>query len=358
MNTNNTKILFLDRDGTIIYEPDDFQVDSIEKIKLVPGVISSLNTLLENGYELVMVSNQDGMGTKTFPAQDFLKAHNYIIDLFESQGIKFKDIFICPHFKSDRCDCRKPSTGLLTEFFVKNNIDNERSYVIGDRKTDMELAKKLTLKGIQIDPYRVGAWKSIENDILSVDRRSKIIRETSETKISAEINLAVSEPVNIDTGIGFFDHMLEQLAKHADISIIIQCHGDLNIDEHHSVEDVALTLGQAFRQALGKKYGINRYGFTLPMDESIASVTLDLSGRPHFSFKGRFSREKVGGLPTELIPHFFQSLSQSLKASIHIEVKGDDNHHMIEACFKAFGRAFKQAISLTGNSLPSTKGVL
>jgi imidazoleglycerol-phosphate dehydratase/histidinol-phosphatase len=220
------------------------------------------------------------------------------------------------------------------------------------------LAKKLALKGIQIDPYRVGSWKSIENDILSVDRKSKIVRETNETKISVEINLAVSKPVNIDTGIGFFDHMLEQLAKHSDTSIIIQCHGDLNIDEHHSVEDIALTLGQAFRQALGKKYGINRYGFTLPMDESIASVTLDLSGRPYFSFKGHFSREKVGGLPTELIPHFFQSLSQSLKASIHIEVNGDDNHHMIEACFKAFGRAFNQAISLTGNSLPSTKGVL
>ena len=171
-------------------------------------------------------------------------------------------------------------------------------------------------------------------------------------------NLAVSKPVNIDTGIGFFDHMLEQLAKHSDISIILQCHGDINIDEHHSVEDIALTLGQAFRQALGKKYGINRYGFTLPMDESIASVALDLSGRPHFSFKGCFNREKVGDLPTELIPHFFQSLSQSLKASIHIEVNGENNHHMIEACFKAFGRAFNQAISLTSNSLPSTKGVL
>jgi imidazoleglycerol-phosphate dehydratase/histidinol-phosphatase len=358
MNSDNQKIIFLDRDGTIIFEPEDFQVDSIAKVQLVPEVISSLSRLIDHGYVLVMVTNQDGLGSNSFPETQFTEAHEYVLELFKSQGIEFKDIFICPHFETDNCDCRKPATGLITEFLVQNNIDPQRSYVIGDRDTDMEFSKRLKLQGIKIDPYAKQPWSSIVDEILSVDRKAKVVRQTNETEISVVVNLAVSAPVSISTGIGFFDHMLEQLAKHSNTSIIIECNGDLGVDEHHTVEDVALSLGQAFSVALSNKFGINRYAFTLPMDESLAKMALDLSGRPFCSFEGKFDRDQVGDFPVELVSHFFQSFSQSLNATLHVSVSGENNHHMIEACFKTMGRVLKEAIKISDNTVPSTKGVL
>ena len=358
MNSNNQKIIFLDRDGTIIFEPEDFQVDAIAKVQLVPGVILSLSRLIDYGYALVMVTNQDGLGSNSFPETQFTEAHEYILDLFKSQGIEFKDVFICPHFETDNCDCRKPATGLITGFLAQNNIDPQRSYVIGDRDTDMEFSKRLKLQGIKIDPYTKQAWPKIVDDILSVDRKAKVVRQTNETEISVEVNLAVSAPVAISTGIGFFDHMLEQLAKHSNTSIVIECKGDLNVDKHHTVEDVALSLGQALSEALSNKFGINRYAFTLPMDESLAKMALDLSGRPLCSFEGEFDREQVGDFPVEMVSHFFQSLAQSLKATLHISIAGENNHHMIEACFKVMGRVLGEAIKISGDTVPSSKGVL
>jgi len=358
MNTNYKKIIFVDRDGTIIFEPSDYQVDALEKIKFVPDVISALSQLSKNGYSLVMVSNQDGLGTNSFPQESFIESQKFIENILNSQGVFFDDILICPHFETDGCDCRKPLTGMVTKLLVNTNIDKERSYVIGDRDTDMQFAKNLDIEGIQIDPYRDNQWTDITTKILNIDRRSSVLRETKETKIKTTVNLEQSKPILINTGIDFFDHMLEQLAKHSNISMIIDCDGDIEVDEHHTVEDVAITLGQTIKESLGNKYGVNRYGFTLPMDESLASVAIDLSDRPYFVFEGGFDREKVGGLPTELVAHFFRSFSQSLGATIHLAVKGEDNHHMIEACFKVFGRALGQAVKVSGTDLPSTKGIL
>ena len=358
MKTDLKKIIFVDRDGTIIFEPNDFQVDALNKINFVPNVITSLFQLSKKGYSLVMVTNQDGLGTDSFPEGKFIESQKFIEKLLNSQGVFFDDVLICPHFEKDGCNCRKPLTGMVTKFLVNTNIDKERSYVIGDRITDMQFAKNLDIKGIQIDPYKDNQWTDIATSILNVDRRSSFIRETKETKIKTTVDLMKSEPISINTGIEFFDHMLEQLAKHSNISVTIDCDGDLDVDEHHTVEDVAITLGLSIKESLGNKYGINRYGFTLPMDESLASVAIDLSGRPYFIFEGDFDREKVGGLPTELVPHFFRSLSQSIGANIHLSVKGEDNHHMIEACFKVFGRALGQAITVSGTDLPSTKGIL
>ena len=358
MKTDLKKIIFVDRDGTIIFEPNDFQVDALEKINFVPDVIASLFQLRQKGYSLVMVTNQDGLGTDSFPEENFIESQKFIEKLLNSQGVMFDEVLICPHFEKDGCDCRKPLTGMVTKFLVNTNIDKERSYVIGDRDTDMQFAKNLGIEGFQIDPYKECQWTDITTKILNVDRRSSVIRETKETKIKTTVDLEKSEPVSINTGINFFDHMLEQLAKHSNVSMIIDCDGDLEVDEHHTVEDVAITLGQSIKESLGNKYGINRYGFTLPMDESLASVAIDLSGRPYFVFDGDFDREKVGGLPTELVSHFFRSLSQSIGANIHLSVKGQDNHHMIEACFKVFGRALGQAIRVSGTDLPSTKGIL
>lgn len=358
MKTDLKKIIFVDRDGTIIFEPHDFQVDALDKINFVPDVIASLSQLIKKGYSLVMVTNQDGLGTDSFPEDKFIESQKFMEKLLNSQGVFFDDVLICPHFEKDSCNCRKPLTGMVTKFLVNTNIDKERSYVIGDRDTDMKFAKNLDIKGIQIDPYKDNQWTDITTKILNVDRRSSVVRETKETKIKTTVDLMKSEPVSINTGIEFFDHMLEQLAKHSSISITIDCDGDLEVDEHHTVEDVAITLGQSIKESLGNKYGINRYGFTLPMDESLASVAIDLSGRPYFVFDGDFDREKVGSLPTELVSHFFRSLSQSIGANIHLSVKGEDNHHMIEACFKVFGRALGQAITISGTDLPSTKGIL
>ena len=359
MSESPIKIIFIDRDGTIIFEPDDFQVDDLNKVKFVPNVISVLKELQDEGYELVMVSNQDGLGTKSFPQDEFDSCQKFIINTLSSEGVEFREIFICPHFEKDNCDCRKPQAGLLSEFLTHQNIDTSRSYVIGDRDTDLLLAEKINLTGIKIDPFRADAWTEIKSDILSLDKKITVNRKTNETDITTSVDLSSAQKINIKTGIGFYDHMLEQLAKHSGISLEIECNGDLHIDEHHTVEDVAITIGDALYRAMSTKRGIERYGFTLPMDESLCSVTLDLSGRPYFKFEGEFKRENIGGLPTELIKHFFYTLSQNLKANIHISVNGEDDHHKAESCFKCFGRAFSQAIKKSSSiGIPSTKGTL
>jgi len=353
------RIIFIDRDGTMVIEPEsDKQVDRLDKIELVPGVIPAMLELQNAGYEFVMVSNQDGRGTDSFPEEDFAVPQAFIMQLFESQGIRFKDVFICPHFTEDNCNCRKPLPGLLTDFLAKNQIDRENSYVIGDRDSDIQLAVNIGVTGIRIDPGSTRSWPSIARQITNPPRVAKVERRTNETDIELTVNLDIEGSTNIDTGIGFYDHMLEQIAKHGGFSLAVRCKGDLEVDEHHTVEDVALVLGQALKEALGDKRGIGRYGFTVPMDEAQAAVAIDLGGRPFMVFEGEFSREAVGGLPTELVPHIFRSLSDTLAAAIHVSVKGDNDHHKIEACFKATGRALRQAIRIEGTELPSTKGTL
>lgn len=354
------KILFIDRDGTLVREPADLQVDALDKVQLLPDVIPALLSLKEAGYVFVMVSNQDGLGTKAFPREKFDLCQQHIVGLFESQGIQFDPVFICPHTADEQCQCRKPRTGLLTSFLAKTSLDTTASAVIGDRETDLQLAQNLGLRGFLVNPEGrfEQQWAGICANLLAGDRQATVTRETRETAIRVAVNLQQTAPVTIATGIGFYDHMLEQIARHGGFSVELECQGDLDVDEHHTVEDTAICLGNALRQALGDKRGIGRYGFLLPMDESEARVALDLSGRASFSFDGKFSRETVGGLATELVPHFFQSFAESLGAALHVEVRGENNHHMIEACFKCVGRALRQAIRIEDSELPSTKGVL
>ena len=354
------KILFIDRDGTLIHEPGDFQVDRLDKVRLVDAVIPALRELRNHGYRFVMVTNQDGLGTDAFPQADFDAPHALVMSLFESQGVHFDEVFICPHLPDANCECRKPRTGLLTRFLAANDIDLAASAVIGDRETDMELARRIGVPGLLVncDHDEVLSWPEIVDRLCYSERRATIERHTNETRIAAMVNLDSANGTSIATGIGFFDHMLEQIARHGGFSLQLDCRGDLDVDEHHTVEDVAITLGSALRQALGNKYGIGRYGFLLPMDESEARVALDLSGRAAFRFKGDFPRDRVGQLSTEMVEHFFRSLAESLGAALHIEVHGDNTHHMIEACFKSVGRSLRQAIRREGTELPSTKGML
>ncbi len=354
------KILFIDRDGTLIEEPDDFQVDAIDKVQLVPGVIPALLELRRHGFHFVMVSNQDGLGSDTFPQQQFDAAHRFVLGLFASQGIAFDEIFICPHLPEDNCDCRKPRTGLLTRFLAATDMSLTQSAVIGDRKTDMELAERIGVAGflVNADDANTLSWPQIVEQLCHADRVGSIVRNTNETQIRCAVNLDSAETIEVDTGIGFYDHMLEQIAKHGGFGLQLRCVGDLRIDEHHTVEDTAICLGEALREALGNKLGIQRYGFLLPMDESEAKVSLDLSGRAAFEFVADFPRNKVGELSTEMIEHFFRSLSDSLEAALHIELRGRNTHHMIEAAFKSVGRALRQAIAKSGTELPSTKGSL
>ena len=356
----NGKVLFIDRDGTLVEEPDDRQVDSLDKVQLVADVIPALLGLKKVGYRFVMVSNQDGLGTDSFPEDDFNAAQQHILKLFSSQGIEFEEVFICPHVQADGCACRKPRTGLLTRYLARVSLDTDASAVIGDRSTDLELAENLGLRGFMVSAGGEfdTSWAAIQSALLSGDRDSTVERKTRETTIRAHVNLDSEEPISVRTGIGFYDHMLEQIAKHGGFQIELCCDGDLDIDEHHTVEDTAICLGTAIKNALGDKRGIGRYGFLLPMDESEAQVTMDLSGRGHFAFTGEFGRESVGGLPTELVRHFFRSFADSLGAALHIRVTGDNAHHMVEACFKSVGRTLRQAIRYEGGGLPSTKGTL
>lgn len=351
------KVLFIDRDGTLIEEPEDFQVDALGKIRLVQDVIPALIALRDAGYRLVIVSNQDGLGTDAFPEEQYRQSQEFMLRLFESQGVRFDEVFVCPHLPADGCDCRKPRTGLLTRFLAANAIDTEASAVIGDRETDVELAARIGVTGIRIgDGY--ACWDEIVERLLTGERSAEYRRETKETCVRAAVNLDSSRPGKIRTGIGFFDHMLEQISKHGDFRLELECDGDLEIDEHHTVEDTAITLGTALRRALGDKRGVGRYGFVLPMDESEARVSLDLSGRGAFVFDADFPRDRVGGLSTEMVEHFFRSLAESLGAAIHVHVTGENTHHMVEACFKSVGRALRSAIRIDGDGLPSTKGVL
>ena len=353
-----TPVLFIDHDGTLVEEPPDQQVDSLEKIRFMPGVFAALNELSQAGYRLVIISNQDGLGTAAHPSARFEAAHRFILDAFGSQGVHFEKIFICPHRAEDGCECRKPRAGLLRDFLRDGNVDLAASAVIGDRDTDLELARNIGTRGLTVarDGTQRETWPALVHELTA--RRATVERLTKETRITVAVDLDATGPVSIATGIGFFDHMLEQLAKHGGFAMSLSCQGDLGVDEHHTVEDCALAVGEALRQALGRKLGINRYGFVLPMDEAQVQVAIDLSGRAYAVFTGRFGREEVGGLATELVPHFFRSLADSLAAAVHISVTGENSHHMIEACFKGTGRALRQAFRREGRELPSTKGVL
>ena len=354
------RILFLDRDGTLNEETPDEQIDRLDKIRLMPGVIPALLDLKSAGFAFVMVTNQDGLGTASFPQERFDLAHRFILEMFASQGIEFEAICVCPHFKHEACACRKPKTGMVRDFLAAHSIDAGRSFMIGDRDTDMEFAANLGVQGLRIrlDGEPDETWPAISRRILRQARRAQVHRQTKETDIHVDVDLSREGPSTIATGLGFFDHMLEQIAKHGGFALDLKCRGDLNIDEHHTIEDCALALGAALREALGDKRGIARYGFLLAMDEAEAQVALDISGRPFFVWEGRFNRERVGELPTELVPHFFRSLAESLGAALHVSVRGENSHHMIESCFKGVGRSLRQAIRLEGSELPSTKGAL
>jgi len=350
--------LFIDRDGTLIEEPPDHQVDALEKVRFMPGVFAALEALQRRGYRLVMVSNQDGLGTESFPRAKFETVHRFVLDTFAAQGITFEAVFICPHRPDEGCACRKPATGLVDDYLRGGTVERSASAVIGDRETDLAFAANLGVRGLRV--RRDGAphetWPAAVTELTA--RRAQLARRTRETDIEVRVDLDAAGPHHITTGLGFFDHMLEQLAAHGGFALDLSCRGDLHIDEHHTVEDCALALGEALRRALGTKVGIARYGFVLPMDEALTQVAIDLSGRAISRFQGRFERERVGELPTELVPHFFRSLADALGAAIHVSVTGENSHHMIEGCFKAVGRALRQALRRDSDALPSTKGVL
>ena len=355
---SSAKVLFVDRDGTLIEEPPDEQVDAIEKIRFMPGVFAALRAAQAAGYKLAMVTNQDGLGSASFPQAAFDVPHQFMLDAFSSQGIEFDAVFVCPHRKADGCDCRKPKIKLVEGYVRDQAVDLAASAMIGDRDTDLEFARNLGVRGLRVRRHGTAeeTWPAILRTL--TQRRARIKRKTKETDIDVVVNLDATAPIKVVTGIGFFDHMLEQIAKHGGFSLELNCNGDLEIDEHHTVEDCALALGEALRTALGAKLGIARYGFVLPMDEAQVRVAIDLSGRAYGVFEGKFSREAVGGLPTELVPHFFKSLAESLKAAVHVTITGENTHHMIEACFKGVGRALRLAFRREGEELPTTKGVL
>ena len=352
-----SRILFIDRDGVLIEEPADEQIDAFEKLRLVKGVIPALLRLRDAGFEFVMVSNQDGLGTPAYPRAAFDGPQAMLLQILESQGIVFREVLIDEHYPADNAPTRKPGIGLVLHYLRDRSIDLDRSAMVGDRETDMQFAANLGVRGFRLgkDHY---AWSEIAHALADAPRTASVERLTKETRIRVSVDLdRVADPVVL-TGHGFFDHMLEQLGKHGGFALELSCAGDLHIDEHHSVEDCALALGAALKSALGDKRGIGRYGFTLPMDEASATAALDLSGRPYFVFDGSFPRESVGDLATELVPHFFRSLCESAGMNLHLSVRGDNAHHMVEACFKVVARALRQAIRREGSELPSTKGVL
>jgi imidazoleglycerol-phosphate dehydratase/histidinol-phosphatase len=336
--------LFIDRDGTLIIEPADEQIDSLEKLELVPGVIPALLELAKAGYEFVIVSNQDGLGTESYPTRDYEIPQQKMMDLFASQGIHFSAVHIDPHFEHENAPTRKPGIGMVIDYLKSGELNLEDSWVIGDRDTDLELAANMGIGGLKLAEGEED-WASITHKLVNRPRQASVERKTNETDIRVFVDLDAGGSSRVSTGIGFFDHMLDQLASHGGFRLELDCRGDLEIDEHHTVEDCALALGQAMNQALGDRRGIGRYGFLLPMDESLAQVAIDLSGRPVIEFEATFPRDAVGAFSTEMVRHFFASLSQSLGAAIHLKVTGENTHHMIEGLFKGAGRSLKPALS-------------
>ena len=360
------KVLFIDRDGTLVIEPPvNYQLDSLEKLEFYPGVFQGLSRIAkELDYELVMVSNQDGLGTVSFPENTFWPAQNKIIQAFKNEGIEFSEILIDKSFPEENAPTRKPQTGLLQKY-IYGNYDLKNSFVIGDRATDMELAQNLNCNGIFIGEKYENAslattdWNTIYKFLKTKPRIGKIKRKTEETNILAEVNLDGNGKSNLSTGLGFFDHMLKQIAKHGNLDLKILVKGDLDVDEHHSIEDVAIALGEAFAKALGSKKAIERYGFLLPMDDCLAQVAIDFGGRSWLVWDVEFKREMIGEMPTEMFFHFFKSFSDTAKCNLNIKAEGDNEHHKIEAVFKAFAKAIKMAVSITDNyTIPSTKGSL
>ena len=364
-------ILFIDRDGTLIVEPEtDKQVDAIDKMEFLPHVIPVLHNISTlDKYHWVMVTNQDGLGTQSFPEDSFWPAHQLMMRILESQGIHFDAVHIDRSFPEEGLPTRKPGTAMLKEYMGNPAYDMEHSFVIGDRHSDVELAQNLGCQSIRLADkedatadHTCRDWNEIAPILLhGHERKARIKRRTKETDISVEVDLNGQGRVHISTGIGFFDHMLEQIAKHGSIDLNIQVKGDLHIDEHHTIEDTALALGEAFLHALGDKKGIHRYGFLLPMDESLAQVAIDFSGRPWLVWEAEFKREQVGKMPTEMFMHFFKSFSDTAKCTLNIKAEGENEHHKIEGIFKGFAKAIKGAIAFDKanlNSLPSTKGML
>jgi imidazoleglycerol-phosphate dehydratase / histidinol-phosphatase len=356
-----TPILFIDRDGTLIEEPSDFQIDTYEKIRFVKDVVPALLKLRDAGYQFVIVTNQDGLGSAAYPQESFDGPNNLMLQIFESQGIMFREVLVDRSWPQENKPTRKPGIGLMLPYLQDRGIDWARSAMVGDRETDIAFAENLRIRGFQLKTAQFGGewdWLGIAHELADTPRRSLVQRNTKETRIRVDVDLdRISEP-EITTGLPFFDHMLEQIGKHGGFALSIRTEGDLHIDEHHTVEDTGLALGQALKEALGDKRGIGRYGFTLPMDETLATAALDFSGRPYFVFSGEFKRERVGDLPTELVPHFFRSVCDASGLNLNLQVRGENDHHKVEACFKSFARALRQAIKREGVELPSTKGAL
>lgn len=380
MSNSPKKVLFIDRDGTLITEPADYQIDSFEKLNFYPQALFYLGKIAkELNYELVMITNQDGLGTESHPEENFWPVHHFILKAFENEGVSFKEVLIDKTFPEENAATRKPNTGLLTHYF-SDEYSLQKSYVIGDRITDVALAKNLEAKAIflnnetdlgskevssEVDlqdyiALETQSWEEIYRFLKYGNRVSKIARMTSETEIQISLNLDGNGKSRISTGIAFFDHMLTQIAKHGQLDLEIEVKGDLEVDEHHTIEDTAIVLGEVFHEALGDKLGIQRYGFCLPMDDCEAKVSIDFGGRSWLVWKADFSREMIGKMPTEMFMHFFKSFADAAKANLNIQAEGSNEHHKIEAIFKAFAKAIKMAIQRDTNKmiLPSTKGVL
>ena len=355
------RLLFIDRDGTLIEEPADEQIDSFEKLKFVKGVFRNLAFIREKlDFKFVMVSNQDGLGTDAFPEDTFWPVQNFILQTLEGEGITFDEILIDPHFPEDNAPTRKPNTGLVEKYIQDTeHYDIENSYVIGDRETDRTFARNIGCKSLVLSDEGM-SWNKIAEILFAGERTAEVKRTTKETDIHIKVNLDGTGKCDISTGLGFFDHMLEQIGKHGMMDLMIHTKGDLEVDEHHTIEDTAIALGECILNALGSKRGIERYGYSLPMDDCLCSVALDFGGRPWLVWDAEFKREKIGEMPTEMFLHFFKSLSDAAKMNLNIKAEGQNEHHKIEGIFKALARSLKMAVKrdIYHYELPSTKGML
>ena len=354
------RILFIDRDGTLIEEPADEQIDAFEKLKFTKGVFRNLHFIREHtDFEFVMVSNQDGLGTDAFPEDTFWPVQNFILQTLESEGITFDEILVDPHFPEDNAPTRKPNTGLVEKYMNDPEYDIANSYVIGDRETDRKFAENIGCKSLILSDEGM-SWDKIAELLFAGERTAEVRRTTKETDIHIKVNLDGTGKCDISTGLGFFDHMLEQIGKHGSIDLLIHTKGDLEVDEHHTIEDTAIALGECILTALGNKRGIERYGYCLPMDDCLCSVALDFGGRPWLVWDAEFKREKIGEMPTEMFLHFFKSLSDAAKMNLNIKAEGQNEHHKIEGIFKALARSLKMAVrrDIYHYELPSTKGML